>query len=267
MSGGIGNQFIQYIVAKHLNLNVEFTLILDTNSGFVADYEYKRSWTLHESIRIEEKCVKVSLLYMRLLKLISKNKMLSYILGVRTISSIVDIDKFKIEIQGARLLIVDSNLQEYHDFDGVKADLNSSISVKDLPKKVNVGEWCCLAHFRITDHVSDFDQLQFLEKVITRYGDTWKKLLIHSNNVEEARVILSNSELDLIRNATVEKKLEKTAIAEMSCANVLITGYSTFGWTCGFLNKGGTVICPLGEIEEKNFVWKKNKKLKGWTAI
>jgi len=267
MSGGIGNQFIQYIVVKHLNLNVEFTLTLDTNSGFAADYEYKRSWTLNELIRIEEKCVKVSLLYMRLLKLISKIKLLSYILGVRTIYSIVDIDKFKTDMQGARLIIVDSNLQEYHDFDSVKADLNSSISVKDSSKKVDVGEWCCLAHFRITDHVSDFDQLQFLEKVITRCGNTWKKLLIHSNNVEETKVILSNSELDLIRNATVEKKTEKIAIAEMSCANVLITGYSTFGWTGGFLNKVGTVICPSNEIEEKNFVWKKNKKLKGWTEI
>jgi hypothetical protein len=47
LNGGLGNQMFQYATARALTLRTGAELILDTWSGFVRDYQYRRSYELH----------------------------------------------------------------------------------------------------------------------------------------------------------------------------------------------------------------------------
>lgn len=47
LCGGIGNQMFQYAAARSLALKYDSELILDTWSGFVRDFEYRRHYELH----------------------------------------------------------------------------------------------------------------------------------------------------------------------------------------------------------------------------
>ena len=71
LSGGLGNQLFQYAAAKNLSIINDADLIIDTNTGFVADFKDFRKFSL-EKKKLKNVTLKRNILIFWLYKIYKK---------------------------------------------------------------------------------------------------------------------------------------------------------------------------------------------------
>ena len=133
--GGLGNQLFQYAFAKNLSLRNQSPLILDTKSGFLADFRWKNQFILKE-FNIKPYQLKKNILiflFYRIYKIFFKKKIFTKIFG----KSIIDethLKKFNNKILNFKCK---SSVYLMGFFQSEKYFLeNKNIILKDLtPKK------------------------------------------------------------------------------------------------------------------------------------
>jgi hypothetical protein len=104
LSGGIGNQLFQYAAAKNLSLINNTDLVLDTFTGFVTDFKFKRKFSLNHVDFKKVKFAKVFLFAIfRLIKKIFFMKRLFYqFFGNKLIDEYYYFEKFHTEIKNLK---------------------------------------------------------------------------------------------------------------------------------------------------------------------
>lgn len=266
LSGGIGNQFMQYIVAKYLAEFLDGKLVVDIKSGFEVDFVYKRRFQLTDILDFKEQTVAYPVFYVRLLKLLAKFKLTSKLFSIRFIYSAGEED-WTLFLNKSKTYVLDSDLQDFSSFQTICENVKVKKKSVVLSQSSGPKDWCCMAHLRVTDHFTNFDQIKFFDKVVSNYGKTWKNIKIHTNDIDRANALIDSAQSEVLRRASLATDSEQVAISEMSEAKNLLIGYSTFGWCAGFLNTSGVIFCPKEPFQDKNFSWSENKILNKWKKV
>ena len=263
LKGGIGNQLFQYACAQKLALHNNCELLIDTYSGFIFDFKFKRKYELyHFNIENEKANIFHIILYWLIktflfinklfkIKFIKENLYSNFIFENSHNYSDIYLSK-KID----KIKWVEGYWQSYKYFEDISSELTSLLSFKEqLPSQIkNLGNKMksessiaiCIRLYEevatpsiqsITGNLKTFDEINNVIKILSSkvINPTFYVFTINKDNVFD-KLNLPKESTFYITADNDFKNTNEVLWLQSQCKHHIITN-STFYWWGAWLSK------------------------------